>query len=165
RDKGAEEAVVEERVGHKGMRHERVGHERPRDNRAASDLTDRNTTTVEAAVIGEGRGWREREAERQVHGRDERRLPHALPPHPTAKVQEEVAAGFPLGEVECWQGRSAEVAAGAPAAGCTPAETLARAGSGCPWRTCTACRSCRSGAAQIGLRPRHCSRPRPSLRR
>src|SRR5947199_7819473 len=87
-----------------------------------------------------------------------------LPPSVTAKVQEEVAAGFPLGEVECWQGRSAEVAAGAPAAGCTPAETLARVGSGCPWRTCTACRSCRSGAAPTGLRPRHCSRPRPSLR-
>src|SRR3989449_4734590 len=82
----------------------------------------------------------------------------------TAQVQEEVAAEFLLGEVERWQERSAEVAAGAPAAGCTPAETLARAGSGCPWRTCTACRSCRSGAAQIGLRPRHCSRPRPSLR-
>src|SRR5438132_7513084 len=61
------------------MRHERVGHERPRDNRAASDLTDRNPTTVESAVIGEGRGWREREAERQVDGRDERRLPHVLP--------------------------------------------------------------------------------------
>src|SRR2546427_12476444 len=146
------------------MRHERVGHERPRDNRAASDLTDRNPARVASAVIGEGRGWREREAERQIDGRDERRLPHVLPSHPTAKVQKEVAAEFLLGEVERWQERSAEVAAGAPAAGGTPAETLARAGSGCPWRTFTACRSWRNGAAQDGLGPRHCSRPRPSPR-
>ena len=45
---------------------------------------------------------------------------------------------------------------------CTPAETLWRPGSGCLWRTCTACRPCRSGAAPSCTRPRRRSRPQPS---
>src|SRR5207244_10797771 len=43
-------------------------------------------------------------------------------------------------------------------------KSLGPSESGCPWRTCTACRSCRSGAAPGCLRPARCSRRSPPRR-
>ena len=49
-------------------------------------------------------------------------------------------------------------------AACTSTESRRRSGSGCPWRTCTACRSCRNGAGPTSSLPRRCRHPPPSRR-
>lgn len=79
------------------------------------------------------------------------------------KPREAVAVGFLRAAAARSAERSEEVAE-QRAALCTPAATLWRSGSGCLWRTCTACRSYRSGAAPSRTCPRRRSRPQPSRR-